>query len=241
MALILDIAGAQKRFEQYTQPVLAAFASSGIATGEQITPPMIVDALRQLFTVLGTDVTEWDPGLPEDEPERIADLTIGLLMDLATWADRLGEKQAKIALEMITVSIAAWLCAQHGALHTLEPVVNGLAVLANSNNEAEALKPLAHLMGEVVSAASADYAADLDSADPQRPWRILLLNWGITATRAQDTAEMRKAFAALTHHLPADANTFFQEGMQQVNRGDFSAEVKAVMAEAARNAGHSLH
>jgi len=39
LALILDISAAQKRFEQYTQPVLAAFASSGIATGEQITPP----------------------------------------------------------------------------------------------------------------------------------------------------------------------------------------------------------
>lgn len=241
MALILDISAAQKRFEQYTQPVLAAFASSGIATGEQITPPMIVDALKQLFTVLINDVSGWDPSLPEDEPERIADLSIGLLMDLSTWADRLGEKQAKIALEMITVSIAAWICAQHGAIHTLEPVVNGLAVLANSHNETEELKILAQLMGEVVTAASADYAADLDSADPQRPWRILLLNWGITATRAQDTAEMRKAFAALIHHLPADANSFFQEGLQQVNRGDYPEAVKTVMAEAAQNAGHSLH
>jgi len=56
LALILDISAAQKRFEQYTQPVLAAFASSGIATGEQITPPMIVDALKQLFTVLRPDL-----------------------------------------------------------------------------------------------------------------------------------------------------------------------------------------
>ncbi len=241
MALILDIASAQKRFEQHTQPVLAAFASSGIATGEQITPPMIVDALRQLFTVLNNPISEWDPALPEDEPERIADLTIGLLMDMATWAERLGEKQAKLALEMITVSIAAWICQQHGAIHTLEPIVNGLAILANSHQDADALKPLAQLMGHVVSAASADYAADLDSADPQRPWRILLLNWGITATRAQDTAEMRQAFAALTHHLPADAHLFFQEGLQQVNQGDFPEAVKNVMAEAAQTAGHSLH
>lgn len=241
MALILDITGAQKRFEQYTQPVLAAFASSGIATGEQITPPMIVDALRQLFTVLSNNVSDWDPDLPEDEPERIGDLTIGLLMDMATWADRLGERSAKTALEMITVSIAAWVCAQHGAIHTLEPIVNGLAILANSRSEPEELKPLAKLMGEVKEAASADYAADLDSADPHRPWRILLLNWGITATRAHDAAEMRKAFGALLHHLPADALMFFQEGRQQVLQGDFPEDVRSTMLDAAESAGHSLH
>ncbi len=110
MALILDIPGAQKRFEQYANPILSAFAESGIASGEQITPPMIVDALRQLFTLLATEVASWDPALPDDEPERIGDLTIGLLMDLATWAERLGEPQAKTALEMITVGIAAWVC-----------------------------------------------------------------------------------------------------------------------------------
>ncbi|WP_436394899.1 hypothetical protein ACSDBR_07785 [Acidithiobacillus ferriphilus] len=240
MALILDIPGAQKRFEQYANPILSAFAESGIATGEQITPPMIVDALRQLFTLLATEVASWDPALPDDEPERIGDLTIGLLMDLATWADRLGERQAKTALEMITVSIAAWVCNQHGAIHTLEPIVNGLAILANSRVETDELRSLAQLMGQVKEAASADYATDLDGADPRRPWRILLLNWGITATRAQDPAEMRSAFAALLRHLPVDAALFFQEGRQQVAQGDFPDEVRTVMEEAAEGAGRSL-
>ena len=241
MALILDIAGAQRRFEQYAKPILGAFAESGIASGEQITPPMIVDALRQLFTLLTTDVASWDPSLPADEPERIGDLAIGLLMDLATWAERLGERQAKAALEMITVSLAAWVCNQHGAIHTLEPIVNGLAILANSRGEPDELRSLAQLMGRVKEAASADYGTDLDGADPHRPWRILLLNWGITATRAQDPAEMRRAFAALVHHLPADAPLFFREGRQQVAQGDFPDEVKVVMEEAAESAGRGLH
>ena len=241
MALILDIAGAQQRFEQYAKPVLGAFAASGIATGEQITPPLIVDALRQLFKVLTTDVASWDPTLPDDEAERIGDLAIGLLMDLATWADRLGERPAKTALEMITVSIAAWVCNQHGLLHTLEPVVNGLAILANGRAEPAELRHLARLAGEVKDAAAADYAADLEGADPHRPWRILLLNWGITATRAHDPVEMRKAFAAIIHHLPADAPRFFQEGTQQMAEGDFPDAVRAVMTEAAEGAGHGLH
>ena len=70
---------------------------------------MIVDALRQLFTLLATEVASWDHALPDDEPERIGDLTIGLLMDLATWADRLGERQAKTALVLLARGVwRAW-------------------------------------------------------------------------------------------------------------------------------------
>ncbi|XTI73086.1 hypothetical protein ACQAYK_02955 [Acidithiobacillus sp. AC3] len=241
MPSLADIASAKARFEQQVQPLLARFAESKIATGEQVTPPQVVDALRQLFLVLEKDTADWDPSLPEDEAERIGDLSIGLLMDLATWADRLGERKSKAALEVVSVSIAAWLVQERQPIHTLDPVVNGLAVLANGERDPAALASLARLMGAVVAAAEADYAADLESNDPQRPWRILLFNWGITATRAQAPELMREAFAALQKFLPADAQLFFQEGKQQILQGDYSPEVQQVMLDAVEGSGHSLH
>lgn len=241
MPLDMDIRSAQARFEQYAKPILGAFASAAIPTGEQITPPMLVDALRQLFALLGTDVSTWDPSLPPDEPERVGDIAIGLLMDLATWAERLRERQAKVAMELVAVSIAAWVIAQHGQILTLEPIVNGLAALANTRSEAAALYPLAVLMGQVADAAAAQFAADLDSIDPRRPWRILLINWGITATRAHSPQEMTRAFQAIRRHLPADARAFFAEGRQQVEQGDFPDAVRAVMIQAADAIEHSLH
>ncbi|MCE5360577.1 hypothetical protein [Candidatus Igneacidithiobacillus taiwanensis] len=241
MPSLADIASAKARFEQQVQPLLARFAESKIATGEQVTPPQLVDALRQLFVVLERDTAEWDPSLPEDEAERIGDLSIGLLMDLATWAERLGERKTKAALEVISVSIAAWLVQEQQPIHTLDPIVNGLAILANAEADPTALAALARLMGAVVAAAEADYAADLESNDPQRPWRILLFNWGITATRAHAPELMRQAFAALQKFLPADAPLFFQEGRQQVLQGEFPEEVRKVMLEAAAGSTHSLH
>ena len=241
MPLDMDIHRAQTRFEQYVKPILGAFASAAIPTGEQITPPMLADALRQLFALFGKDVSTWDPSLPPDEPERVGDIAIGLLMDLATWAERLNERQAKAAMELIAVSIAAWVIAQHGQIFTLEPIVNGLAALANTNSGPAALLPLAILMGQVADAATAQFAADLDSVDPHRPWRILLINWGITATRAHSPQEMARAFQAIRHHLPADARAFFAEGRQQVEQGDFPVAVRAVMIQAADAIEHSLH
>ncbi len=241
MASILNIAASRARFEQYAQPVMARFAEGGIDTGGQVTPPQLVDAIRQLLVLLQKDPGSWDPSLPEDEPERIGDLCIGLLMDLATWADRLGEREARAALETVTVSIAAWLVQHQQPIHILEPVVNGLALLANAEHEPAALQALASIMEGVVEAASDDYASDLESTDPKRPWRILLFNWGITATRAHDPEGMRKAFSRLRECLPADAAVFFREGRQQVLQGNYPADVRQVMLEAAESNGHGLH
>ena len=41
------------------------------------------------------------------------------------------------------------------------------------------------------------------------PWRVLLLNWGIVATRSLRPPLMRDAFDRLLEHLPEDASGFF--------------------------------
>lgn len=229
--LQISLEGGSRRFEQASQSVLAAFAQAHINPGAQVTPAMLVDAIRQLLAVMRKlDHSEArDPALPEDDPEQLGDYAIGFLMDLSTWADRLNERRAKQDLDMAAVGVAAWVIRHGGRLRTLEPVVNGLASLANVNQNPNDLLLLAQIMEKVILAAQDRYASDLEQADPGRPWRVLLLNHGIVATRSQNIPQMEKAFEMIMRQLPGDAPDFFQEGLRQVSQGDFPPAVQELM------------
>lgn len=241
--LNVSLEGSLARFEQATRSVLAAFAQAQIPTGNQVTPAMLMDGVRQMFAVMQKlDAAEsWDPALPEDDPEQLGDYAIGFLMDLSTWADRLHERQSKQAFDVAAVGAAAWVIRHGGRLRTLEPVVNGLAALANANQEPETLLRVAQLMEQVIRAAQDNFAADLDQADPGRPWRILLLNHGISATRAQDPAQMEKAFQLILEHLPQDAPAFFDEGLRQVSQGGFPPALVEIMRTYQQKAAGAMH
>lgn len=240
--LNISLEGTQSRFEQAAQSVLTAFAQAGIKTGEQVTPPMLVDAVRQMLAVMRKldDTEEWDPSLPEDDQEQIGDYAIGFLQDLATWADRLKEQTARQAMDVTALGVAAWIIRHQGKIHTLEPVVNGLAGLANVNQEPKYLLRIAQLMEQILLATDAPIQADLEK-DPTRPWRILLLNHAITATRAQDMEQMERAFELLLKHIPEDAPAFFQEGLRQVSQPGFAPNVQELMRTYQQKSAGAMH
>jgi len=97
--------------------------------------------------------------------------------------------------------------------------------------------------GAIVAAASPVISQDLEKANPGRPWRALLLNQGIVATRSHDAGLMEQAFAVLTYYLPKDVGQFFTEGMQQMDALNYPEHVRAVMAKyhRQRNIDRSLH
>ncbi|MEO8102543.1 MAG: hypothetical protein ABI790_08450, partial [Betaproteobacteria bacterium] len=53
--------------------------------------------------------------------------------------------------------------------------------------------------------------ADLERSNPERAWRVLNLNFAITAIRTGDAAMMRFAFDTLNRHLPDESEGFFAE------------------------------
>ena len=69
----------------------------------------------------------------------------------------------------------------------------------------------------------------MSDRDPRRPWRVLLLNYAITATRTHEPALMEKAFKFLIFHLPDDLKQFFTEGMSQMFALNYPEKVKQVM------------
>jgi hypothetical protein len=87
-------------------------------------------------------------------------------------------------------------------------------------------------------------AQDVGRTEPQRPWRVLLLNRAIVATRSHRPALMEVAFDDVVEHLPQEAARFFEEGMAQMDALDYPPQVRAVMERYYLRQGpapHTLH
>ena len=61
------------------------------------------------------------------------------------------------------------------------------------------------MMQGVIENVAPRLAADLERSNPERAWRILLLNLAITAIRTEDEAMMAYAFDRLDQGLPGNA------------------------------------
>ena len=118
---------------------------------------------------------------------------------------------------------------QGGLIDTLEPVVDAVAMAANNTREPQALEGLSEVIRQIIDAVPAVISQDLETISPGRPWRVLLLNHCIVATRSHNTDLMETAFAVLTGNLPADALRFFSEGMQQMDALDYPDPVRKVI------------
>ncbi len=81
----------------------------------------------------------------------------------------------------------------------------------------------------MINAVKPRISQDTASTDPTRPWRVLLLNRAIVATRSNEPALMEEAFDALVEHLPDETSGFFREGMEQMDALNYPPRVRAVM------------
>jgi len=135
----------------------------------------------------------------------------------------------QLTLARLAIDIALWIARHNGRIETLEPVADGIALLANSSREPLELVMLGSLISELIASVSSVISQDLEKMNPGRPWRILLLNYGIVATRSHDTQRMEDAFGILTNRLPEDASRFFSEGMGQMEALDYPPHVRKVM------------
>jgi len=158
-----------------------------------------------------------------------ADHGIDLLARLAAIAGRLHRPQEARAVEGLTLPFACWIGRRGGEISNLAPVVNAVAGLANGLGDPADLERLYPLVSEVVQAVSPQVAQDGIGIDPTRPWRVLLLNQAIVATRSHQPALMDEAFTQLVEHLPQEAPEFFREGMEQMEARNYPSQVRLVM------------
>jgi len=159
------------------------------------------------------------------------------------YVDKLGLSEQKQPLACLCINIALWIEEHGGQLDTLEPVVDAIAQTANNTRDPQQLEQLSSVIACVINAVSALVSEDLEKIHAGRPWRVLLLNHGIVATRSYNTVSMEAAFALLTSKLPEDATRFFNEGMQQMEALDYPPHVRKIMEKYHREwpVNRSLH
>ena len=113
----------------------------------------------------------------------------------------------------LVVGLALWAVRHEVAFRALEPVVNALARRSNAARGAAELSAVFGLMQGFIAHVAAVLAADLERSNPDRPWRVLHVNFAITAIRSEDAALMEHAFDALDRALPDERAAFYSEAM----------------------------
>lgn len=231
---MLTLAEGKKIFDAAAQDMLSEFTQFGRQTGEEVVhPDQLVAATSQFFDIFAKlDAEHGQRGtLPYDNPSELGEHALNCLVDLTTWAERLGDANAKGNFDKASLSVADWVIRHHGEIRTLEPLVNAYAAEANRMRSTEQLSKLFWAMHPLLEHVSTLLRQDLDKYDPMRPWRMLNFNFAIVATRTQNPDLMSQAFDILGSNLPDDAPAFFEEGIKQAQKDVYSAQVKAVMQD----------
>ncbi len=193
----------------------------------------IMDAFNEFFNVTeAIDIKANNEHIIT--PEEATDIgTHGLtlilkMIDLMLKLDLPHKRQE---IEQISLIFATWTMQYEGRINFLEPIVNAFAQAANSLNSKDSLFALSEIMSEVVLACSDEIKQDFDSANLYRPWRLLLINRGIVATRSNDANLMIAAFDDLIRYLPQDAPGFFEEGFAEMEEKNYPERVKQLLVD----------
>jgi hypothetical protein len=221
--------------ERVAEQLMAAGEDDGDAS--QADPESLISASRGLLDELRRETSidsaeiQQPAGIYRSarDPSALGNHCIGLLGQLAAVAGRLRQPQLAKQIEELALPLACWVSRRGGELNELGPVVNGAAALANNLKQPSMLAQLYGLLREVCTAVSPQVSQETSSPDPTRPWRVLLLNQAIVATRSHQPVLMEEAFELLTENMPEEAPEFFREGMEQMDALAYPASVRRIM------------
>ncbi len=229
----LDLRYISQRFDAAAPVVVEASRRSGSAAEDaDHSPSMLQQAmlrLLELLSIIEAEDTADQPSHEEVDLNQLGDYAIQMLSDLASAAGSLRLERESQQLEDLTLPMALWIARHGGELRSLAPIVNALARLANTLREPNQLGQLYQLTEELQRAVDNATRADLEKSDPGRPWRLLLMNRAIIATRSHRTELIEQAYQQLAEALPEEAPRFFEEGMQQMELLNYPQVVRQVV------------
>lgn len=218
-------------FDAAADAVAAAFARNAGHPRSEVTPGLLIDAIRQFLDICAKLDRDHGRGgrLPYDDVNEIAANAISCVSDLALWAVRLGLDAEHHAIEDAALGFAKWAIRHDGELATLEPVVNALARRANTTHNPDDLTALYYVAREIVAHAAPQTRNGFETADAAHPWRVLNVNLAIIATRTQDPELMNGAFDLLEQNLPDECGAFYEEGVRQAEKKVYEPRVREIM------------
>lgn len=229
----------KQRFEAIVEALTLSLQAS--SEDEAIRMLKVIEGVRQNIQImqrLESDVkSNKSAALTKEEVSEIGDHALMLLDEVASGFAARGLQEQMMALHQLSLPVVEWLSSNGGKLIKIDIVVNAVASYANTLQEAKKLEALCGLIETVIGVTDETIKQDLEATNPMRPWRVLNLNWGIVATRTHNTEVMEHVFDQLIKNIPADAQQFFAEGVQQMDLVDYPQHVRVVMEKYASRVG----
>lgn len=227
----VDIAYLYEAFCELTEGLSEACeaADSGVSETES---EQLIQAMSQLAGVMREIEQGIDAPLSQHRDiHTLCEYGLQLLDELRTISEQLGLSEQAQGLENLSLPTAVWAARQGSEIRLLAPVVNALTFYANHASEPDFMAQLLGLSDEVYEATSPSLIDAFDPNDAMHPWRRLLLNRAIIATRTLQPALMEPAFDAVVEHLQHEALAFFEEGLSQMEVNDYPTPVRKTLEQ----------
>ena len=176
-----------------------------------------------------------DSTLPIEDAADAVDEALRALAELESWLIRFELLAQLYRLHTIEIGIGYWAMRHGLSVIAFEPIVNALAAQSNVAASTQEAAAVYAMMQGFINHFSPRLKADLERSNPERPWRLLNLNFAITAIRTGDEDLMRFAFDTLNGHLPDERHGFYEEAHALVCQPGFPpATQKLIESELAR-------
>jgi hypothetical protein len=176
-----------------------------------------------------------DAVLPLESLDDAVEESLRAIAELDHWLDRFTRADLRTNLESVMLGIGLWAMRHGLTIFVPEPIVNALASRANEATSKQETAAAYALMQGFIAHFAPQLGADLERSNPERAWRMLNLNFAITAIRTGDAALMRFAFDTLNKHLPDERAGFYEEAAALASQPGFPLETRSLVeAEYAR-------
>jgi len=220
---------ARRAFDEAAGALTAMFEQSGPFPGQEVTPPLLADAVRQCLEV-AQRVDDTEDEMPSEEVSELGTHALECLSDLGLWAYQLKLDHERTVVEDLALDMAQWIIRHGGLIAVLEPVVNALARQANGMRDPAELAALFERARNVIAGTTPDVADATETATMQ-PWMTLHFNCAIIATRTQQADLMNAAYDLLESHLPQHCAAFYEEGVRESQKTAYGEHVRRIMQE----------
>jgi hypothetical protein len=212
----------------------ARFGGANLGAGDAIGLVAIVADFLEVSERLDFEYGA-DGVLPLENLDDAADEALRAVTELDAWLDRFARTDLRPTLQAVMLGIGLWAMRHRLTIFAAEPLVNALAGRANEAGSKQETAAAFALMQGFIAHLAPQLGADLERSNPERAWRMLNLNFAITAIRTGDAALMRFAFDTLNKHLPNERAGFYEEACTLASQPGFPLETRALIeAEHAR-------
>lgn len=197
----------------------------------------LLAVVADFLTVMSRLDDEYGPdsALPIEGTPDAVDEALRALLELESWLIRLDVEECLADLHAVEIGIGYWAMRHGVTVFMVEPIVNALAAKSNAATSTQETAAVYAMMQGFIGHFLTGLGADLERSNPQRPWRLLNLNFAITAIRTGDTHLMRYAFDTLNSHLPDERAGFYEEAHALARQPGIPAPTRALIeAELAR-------